>query len=187
MSKPSHRFRISNTTGSCASSSIWKKEHPELDSLDSPSHRVGEQPIEGFKSVTHAVRMMSIDNTYSEAELRAFDERVRKGLGNSGGELFSEGKIDYVLEPKIDGTAVSLRYENGSLVLAATRGNGTVGDDITANARTIKSIPLKLHGTKWPDVVEIRGESFYEQRGIFNNSTPSAKRQARRFIRIRAI
>src|ERR1700744_5660394 len=89
-----------------------EKEHPELDSPDSPSHRVGEQPIEGFKSVTHAVRMMSIDNTYSEAELRAFDERVRKGLGSSGSELFNEGKIDYVLEPKIDGTAVSLRYEN---------------------------------------------------------------------------
>lgn len=138
-----------------------EKEHPEFDSPDSPSHRVGGEPIEGFKSVTHAVRMMSIDNTYSEGELRAFDERVRKGLGqNHVGELFGGGKIDYVLEPKIDGTAVSLRYEGGSLVLAATRGNGVVGDDITANARTIKSIPLKLHGTKFPEVVEIRGEVF---------------------------
>ncbi len=137
--------------------------HPELVTADSPTQRLGEEPIEGFKSVTHAVRMMSIDNTYNEGELRAFDERVRKGLGIEGaaGGLFSSAsRVKYVLEPKVDGAAVSLRYEKGKLVLAATRGNGTVGDDITANARTIRSIPLALHGKDVPDVVEVRGEVY---------------------------
>src|SRR5678809_1220044 len=86
-----------------------------------------------------AVPMMSIENTYSEEEVRAFDERVRKALDGE--------RPDYVLEPKIDGTSISLRYENGQLVLAATRGRGNVGDDVTVNARTIKSIPLTLKGS----------------------------------------
>jgi DNA ligase (NAD+) len=128
-------------------------KHPEFASADSPTQRVGGQPIDGFVSVEHAVRMMSIDNTYDEAEVRAFDERVRKRLG---GETPA-----YVLEPKIDGVAASLRYENGSLTLAATRGDGKTGDDITAQARTIQSIPLRLHdGAKIPAVVEVRGEIY---------------------------
>src|SRR5687767_9777434 len=110
--------------------------NPEFFSPDSPTQRVGGEAMEELKSVKHAVPMMSIDNTYNEEELRAFDERVRKGLGGEGAR--------YVLEPKIDGTAVSPRYEDGLLVLAATRGRGNVGDDITANARTIHSIPLRL-------------------------------------------
>jgi DNA ligase (NAD+) len=127
--------------------------HPEFASADSPTQRVGGQPIEGFKSVEHAVRMMSIDNTYDEGEVRAFDERVRKRLG---GETPA-----YVLEPKIDGVAATLRYEDGSLVLAATRGDGKTGDDITAQARTIQAIPLRLHdGKKIPAVVEVRGEIY---------------------------
>src|SRR5205823_2995610 len=92
-----------------------------------------------LRPVRHAVPMMSIDNTYSEEEVRAFDERVRKGLDGE--------KPSYVLEPKIDGTSISLRYESGRLVLAATRGRGNVGDDVTVNARTIKSIPLTLKGS----------------------------------------
>ena len=127
--------------------------HPDLASPDSPTQRVGGQPIEGFVSVEHAVRMMSIDNTYDEAEVRAFDERVRKRLGGD--------TPAYVLEPKIDGVAATLRYENGSLALAATRGDGRTGDDITAQARTIQSIPLRLHeGKKIPAVVEVRGEIY---------------------------
>jgi DNA ligase (NAD+) len=114
---------------------------------------VGGQPIDSFASVEHAVRMMSIDNTYDEVEVRAFDERVRKRLA---GETPA-----YVLEPKIDGVAATLRYENGSLVLAATRGDGKTGDDITAQARTIQAIPLRLHdGVKVPAVVEVRGEIY---------------------------
>ena len=134
--------------------------HPELASPDSPTQRVGGEPIEGFKSVEHAVRMMSIDNTYDEAEVRAFDERVRKRLGDQ--------QPAYVLEPKIDGVAATLRYEGGKLVLAATRGDGKTGDDITAQARTVRSIPLHLHGQgKIPAVVEVRGE-IYMPNGEFS-------------------
>src|SRR3954454_4712695 len=136
-----------------------EKANPHLITPDSPSQRVGGDVQEQLKAVRHAVPMMSIDNTYSEEEVRAFDERVRKGLG--GGET-----PRYVLEPKIDGASVSLRYESGRLGLAATRGRGNVGDDITLNARTIKSIPLTLRtdGAKIPPpaVVEVRGEVYMD-------------------------
>lgn len=128
--------------------------HPELVSPDSPTQRVGGDAIDGFVQVRHAVPMMSIDNTYDEQGVRDFDERIRRLLG-------AGAQPHYVLEPKIDGTAVSLRYEKGALVLAATRGRGNVGDDITHNARTIKSIPLRLHdGADIPAVVEVRGEIY---------------------------
>jgi DNA ligase (NAD+) len=111
-------------------------EHPELITLDSPTQRVSGTPLAEFRQVRHSVPMLSIDNTYDEAELREFDERVRKGLGGDD--------YQYVIDPKIDGGAISLRYEAGRLVLAATRGDGTTGDDITQNARTIRAIPLQL-------------------------------------------
>lgn len=132
--------------------------HPEFASPDSPTQRVGGEAQSELKSVRHAVPMMSIDNTYSEAEVRAFDERVRKALN---GDVPA-----YVLEPKIDGASVSLRYEDGRLVLAATRGRGNTGDDITANSRTIHSIPLVLHtdGAKIPPpgILEVRGEVYMD-------------------------
>jgi DNA ligase (NAD+) len=137
-----------------------EKENPKLLTADSPSQRVGGQPVEGFETVEHAVPMMSIDNTYDESEVRAFDARVRKGLGE--GEA-----IEYVIEPKVDGVAASLRYEDGQLIQAATRGDGQRGDDITSNARTIQSIPLHLHGEKDVlRVVEIRGE-IYMSNAVF--------------------
>src|SRR3954447_15905083 len=114
-----------------------ERAHPELMTPDSPTQRVGGDVQTELKPVRHAVPMMSIDNTYSEDEVRAFDERVRKSLNGE--------QPAYVLEPKIDGTSISLRYEDGHLVLAATRGRGNVGDDVTVNARTIRSIPLNLH------------------------------------------
>src|SRR3954451_5885339 len=113
-----------------------EKAHPDLIAPESPTQRVGGDVQTELKSVRHAVPMMSIDNTYNEAEVRAFDERVRKLLGGA--------QPAYVLEPKIDGTSINLRYENGRLVLAATRGRGNVGDDVTINARTIRSVPLVL-------------------------------------------
>ena len=119
--------------------------HPELLTPDSPTQRVGGEPIESFRSVEHAVRMMSIDNTYSEEEVRKFDERVRKGLGAARARRRRRRR--YVIEPKVDGIAVSLRYEKGVLTLAATRGDGRRGDDITANVRTIHSVPLRLRPT----------------------------------------
>jgi DNA ligase (NAD+) len=135
-----------------------EREHPDLITPDSPTQRVGGDVQTELKPVRHAVPMMSIDNTYSEDEVRAFHERVRKALNGE--------EPAYVLEPKIDGTSISLRYENGQLVLAATRGRGNVGDDVTVNARTIKAIPLTLKkdGAKVPPpaIVEVRGEVYMD-------------------------
>lgn len=131
-----------------------EREHPDLATPDSPSQRVGGAPSEGFVTVNHQVPMLSIDNTYNEAELRNFDGRVRRGLGNEDPR--------YVVELKIDGVSVSLRYENGVLVRAATRGDGKQGDDITANVRTIRSLPLRLRNTtgNQSGAIEVRGEVF---------------------------
>jgi DNA ligase (NAD+) len=133
-------------------------EHPNLVTPDSPTQRVGGQPLDGFTTVAHARPMFSIDNTYSRDDLLAWHQRVVKGLGAEG-----EKHLAYVAEPKIDGVAVSLRYEDGKLVLGATRGDGRRGDDITQNIRTVRSVPLTLGGKKSPhvpDVVEVRGEVF---------------------------
>ncbi len=128
--------------------------HPELVTPDSPTQRVGGAPLEGFVTVRHAQPMFSIDNTYNEGELRAWHQRIIKTLATSGddvgGNLFSPSSPispAYVVEPKVDGLAVSLRYKQGKLVLAATRGDGKQGDDITANARTIRDIPIQLKST----------------------------------------
>jgi len=130
-----------------------EQANPQYITPDSPTQRVSEQPVEGFRSVRHAIPMLSIDNTYNSDELREFDKRVQKGLG---GEDYS-----YVVELKIDGLAISLRYERGRLVTAATRGSGEVGDDVTANVRTIKAVPLVLlGGQRIPDVLEVRGEVY---------------------------
>jgi DNA ligase (NAD+) len=127
--------------------------NPQLVTADSPTQRVSGRPLEGFATVRHAVPMLSMDNTYNADELRAFDERVKKQLGSKD--------YDYVIELKIDGLAISLRYEDGSLVTAATRGNGEVGDDVTANVRTIRAVPLVLMGGgEIPAVLEVRGEVY---------------------------
>ena len=131
-------------------------EHPELVTPDSPTQRVAGEPIEGFQTVTHASPMLSVDNTYNEAELGEFDTRVRKALGKR--------KFHYVVDPKIDGVAVSLRYEAGMLALAATRGDGRRGDDITTNVRTVHSVPLRLEGQRVPEVIEVRGEIYWPRR-----------------------
>ena len=145
-----------------------EEAHPELHSPDSPTQRVGGAPIDGFEHVTHAVPMLSIDNTYSEQELRDFDGRVKKRL--------EDVSYRYVVDPKIDGVAASLRYEKGRLVLAATRGDGTVGDDVTHNARTIRAIPLKLRTDDPPKVLEVRGEVFWPLKAFdkFNKKREAA-------------
>ncbi|MHC4194059.1 MAG: NAD-dependent DNA ligase LigA, partial [Planctomycetota bacterium] len=130
-----------------------EQANPEFITADSPTQRVSERPLDEFVSVRHAVPMLSMDNTYNSEELRAFDERVRKQLGDED--------YDYVVELKIDGVAISLRYEAGRLVTAATRGDGQVGDDVTANVRTVKAVPLVLLGGRnIPDVLEVRGEVY---------------------------
>jgi len=132
--------------------------HPELITADSPTQRVSERPVAGFESIIHAVAMLSVDNTYNSDELRKFDERIRKQLESDD--------FEYVVELKIDGLAVNLRYENGMLVTAATRGDGTVGDDVSSNVRTIQAVPLKLAGADVPAVLEARGEVYMPKRSF---------------------
>src|SRR5690242_4724484 len=110
---------------------------PELVSPDSPTQRVGGQPLKEFKPVRHLKPMTSLDNTYSQEDLREFVQRVQR--------LLPHEKLDWVVEPKIDGVAINLRYENGRFTCGATRGDGATGDDITVNLRTIRSIPARLH------------------------------------------
>ncbi|MBU4198761.1 MAG: NAD-dependent DNA ligase LigA [Verrucomicrobia bacterium] len=134
-------------------------QYPELVMPDSPTRRVGGAPLEEFRQVRHRVPMMSLANTYSREELTAFDERIRK--------ILSGASFTYVLEPKIDGVAISLRYEQGRLVCGSTRGDGRVGDNITENLRTIRSIPLRLRTEKAPPaVLEVRGEVFMTREGF---------------------
>ncbi len=136
-----------------------EKANPDLDDPNSPTKRVGGEPIDGFISVAHRVPMLSIDNTYDFDDLRAWHERVTKGL--SSDSLFDGGaSAQYICDPKIDGVAVSLRYEDGNLAVALTRGSGETGDDITAQVRAIRAIPLLLNGKSIPKVLEIRGEIF---------------------------
>ena len=135
--------------------------HPELRTFDSPSQRVGGEPIDGFETVRHAVPMMSLDNTYSQEEVREFVERVQK--------LLPGESLDWVVEPKADGIAISLRYEEGQFTVGATRGDGVAGDDVTANLRTIRSIPLRLQPlgqADAPAVFEARGEVIMTRSGF---------------------
>lgn len=125
--------------------------HPELISADSPTQRVGGAPLPQFDQVRHAVPMLSINNGFSGDDIIAFDRRVREGLK-------SEADIEYACELKFDGLAINLRYENGVLVQAATRGDGATGEDVTVNIRTVRSLPLKLHTNSPPAVIDIRGE-----------------------------
>jgi len=129
-----------------------EREYPELDSPDSPTHHVGGEPISAFVTVEHRVPMLSIDNVYSEGDLREFDTRVRK--------LLKTDSVDYLVEYKIDGVALALIYESGQFVQAITRGDGQRGDDVTSNARTIRSLPLRLDVASPPDRLEVRGEAY---------------------------
>ncbi len=133
-------------------------QHPELITPDSPTQRVGAQPLKDFAEVRHAVPMLSLGNAFSDEELRDFDERVCK--------LLKEEHIEYAAEPKLDGLAINLRYEQGVLVQGATRGDGHRGEDVTSNVRTIGAIPLRLLGDDWPDVLEVRGEIFMPKKGF---------------------
>ncbi len=137
-----------------------EQANPEFDDPNSPAKRVGGEPIEGFRSVRHRVPMMSIDNTYDVDDLRAWHERVLKGLAGVA-ILDSQQQLQYVCDPKIDGVAVSLRYEEGELAAAVTRGDGERGDDITAQVRAIRPIPLRLEPRQDPPpTLEVRGEIF---------------------------
>jgi DNA ligase (NAD+) len=136
-----------------------ERDHPDLVTPDSPTQRVAGRPAAGFASVEHIAPMLSLDNSYNEDELRAFDERVRKGAA------LGDRQIDYVAELKIDGLSIALTYQDGVLVRGATRGNGIAGDDVTANVRTIRAVPLRLRA-QLPGRVEVRGEVYLPRRAF---------------------
>src|SRR5687767_5543668 len=128
-------------------------ENPDLVTADSPTQRVGGTTVDGFATVEHIVPMLSLDNAYNNDELRAFDERVRKGAG------LGDAPVAYVAELKIDGLSIALTYEDGRLIRGATRGDGMRGEEVTPNVRTIRAIPLLLKGSV-PGRIEVRGEVF---------------------------
>ncbi|MGJ4882142.1 NAD-dependent DNA ligase LigA [Bradyrhizobium sp. SZCCHNS3052] len=131
-----------------------EKRFPELVSSESPSQKVGAAPSGRFKKVRHAVPMLSLDNAFAEEDVRDFVGRIARFL------KLADDRIDFSAEPKIDGLSMSLRYEGGELVTAATRGDGAEGEDVTANIRTLKDVPHKLHGRNLPDICEVRGEVY---------------------------
>ncbi|WP_372985521.1 NAD-dependent DNA ligase LigA [Marinobacter sp.] len=150
-------------------------DYPELASDDSPTRRVGSSAETSFEEVVHRLPMLSLDNAFSEEELRDFDRRIRDRLD-------TDSEIEYVCEPKLDGLAVSLHYENGSLTVAATRGDGYSGEDITANIRTIPSVPLKLRGDDVPEMVEVRGEVYMPKAGFEKLNQRLADRGEKTFV-----
>ena len=139
-----------------------EKQFPKLAAADSPTQTIGDKPLKAFAQITHRVPMLSLDNTYSEEEVKDFYRRMERLLPNK--------KIPVVIEPKVDGVAVSLLYEKGELRYAATRGDGTVGDDITQNIRTIRAVPKQLKGDV-PDVLEVRGEAYLNKAGFAKLNT----------------
>jgi DNA ligase (NAD+) len=145
-------------------------QFPELETADSPTQKVGAAPTSGFRKVRHAVPMLSLGNAFAAEDVTDFVDRIRRFLG-----LAADASIDFVAEPKIDGLSCAITYEKGKLVLAATRGDGEEGEDVTQNALKVDDIPKQLKGDNWPDIVEIRGE-VYMERAAFN--AMNAKREA---------
>ncbi|MBB4864449.1 DNA ligase (NAD+) [Pseudomonas nitritireducens] len=144
-------------------------EHPELVTPESPTQRVGGAAASAFGEVRHEVPMLSLGNAFEGQDLSDFDRRVREGLADQlpAGDLLGGGaEVEYSCEPKLDGLAVSLLYENGVLTRGATRGDGTTGEDISVNVRTIRNVPLRLKGEGWPAVLEVRGEVFMSKAGF---------------------
>jgi DNA ligase (NAD+) len=127
-----------------------ERDYPQFKSVDSPTQRVGGIALQKFAQITHLKPMLSLDNAFEQTDFAAFNKRITDKVDS----------VDYVCEPKLDGLAVSITYRFGVLERAATRGDGSVGEDITANVRTIRSIPIKLRGEGFPDLVEVRGEVF---------------------------
>jgi DNA ligase (NAD+) len=149
--------------------------HPELAAADSPTRRVGVRASGGFAQVQHALPMLSLSNAFSDEEVAAFVRRIAQMLGRA------EDGLSFSAEPKLDGLAISLRYEGGAFVQGATRGDGTMGEDVTANLRTVKAIPLKLRGKGWPGVLEVRGE-VYMPKGAFEVFNERARKRGERTL-----
>lgn len=149
-------------------------DHPELKTPDSPTERIGAAPLKSFSQITHEKPMLSLGNAFDEEEALAFDKRIHD-------RLKSVEQIEYVCEPKFDGLAVSLRYENGFLKCAATRGDGVTGEDITQNVKTILSVPLKILGDDYPTTLEVRGEVYMPKAGFNELNRQAAEKGEKEF------
>ena len=152
-----------------------EQQYPQLLRADSPSQRVGGEALAAFSQIKHEVPMLSLDNAFSDDELLDFERRVKERLNSSD-------EIVFVCEPKLDGAAVSLVYRDGDLIYGATRGDGNVGEDITANVRTIKSIPLRLRGNNLPSLLEVRGEIYLPNAGFERLNALAAARGEKTFV-----
>ncbi len=155
----------------------WELQNPQAVSPQSPTQRVGAQPKSGFSQITHEMPMLSLDNVFDSDELSDFVTRIQERLG-----LNSDSSIEFACEPKLDGIAVSLLYEDGILVRGATRGDGSIGEDITHNVRTIDSIPLKLLGSGYPQRLEVRGEIYMLKAGFEQMNIQAEKVGEKRFV-----
>src|SRR3990167_2245918 len=151
-----------------------EKQHPDLITSDSPTQRVGAAPLKNFPEVKHDISMLSLENAFTDEDLFAFDQRVRD-------RLKIQAKIEYCCEPKLDGLAVSVRYEKGILVRAATRGDGMTGEEITENIKTIKMVPLHLRGDDIPEVLEVRGEVYMPLKGFELLNANAQKKDEKQF------
>ena len=149
-------------------------QHPDFITPDSPTQRVGAAPVAAFGTVRHALPMLSLENAFDEDEVTAFDRRVCERLGVD--------EVEYVVEPKLDGLAISLRYEDGLLVQAATRGDGVTGEDVTHNVRTIPTVPLRLMGSGWPGLLEVRGEVYMPMAGFTAFNERARARGEKEFV-----
>lgn len=158
-----------------------ERAHPGLVTPDSPTQRIGAAPRNqsGFNPMQHSAPMHSIDNAFTNQEIEAWERRVRQALGKTT-------SLIYTAEPKYDGASVNLRYQDGTLVQAGTRGDGMTGEDITANMRTIPSVPLQLQGKHWPRLLEVRGEVLI-QKNISNISMPNKQNRAANHFPIHAM
>ncbi len=154
-----------------------ESEHPDLITDDSPTQRVGAEPVKAFNQIHHRLPMLSLDNAFDEDELRNFDRRLRDRL-----KLDDSEKVEYAAEPKLDGLAVSILYQDGKLVRAATRGDGTTGEDVTHNIKTIHAIPLQLSGSKYPPLLDVRGEVFMPRAGFDEFNARARRNEEKEFI-----
>ncbi|MBU2887118.1 NAD-dependent DNA ligase LigA [Gilvimarinus agarilyticus] len=152
-----------------------EQQHPSLIDSSSPTQRVGAAPLDAFNSVPHEKRMLSLDNAFSDDDLTAFDQRLKD-------RLKSDETIEYACEPKLDGIAISILYENGQFVRALTRGDGSTGEDISQNVRTIKSVPLKLRGENLPERLEVRGEIYMPGAGFAKLNQSAAAKGEKVFV-----
>ena len=153
----------------------WEQAFPDLIDDDSPTHRVGGRPLSEFSQISHSLPMLSLENAFDSNALMDFDRRIAERTD-------TQETVNYVCEPKLDGVALSLLYRDGVLERAATRGDGMIGEDVTANARTIRSVPLRLQGDSLPNLIEVRGEVYIPHEGFELLNAEADKLGVKKFV-----